>query len=1582
MEVRNNSRGRTAVRYLGQNRTALGKTLEKLSSGYRINRAADDAAGLAISEKMRLQITGTGRAYENSREGVGLIKTGEGALEEIHAMLDRAAYLAEQSANGTYQDELDRESLQKELEQLCSEIDRIATSANFNGIELFQDRGYPYEGSTAETLRAAAKKQAETRQETVVQQQKSAETAPQEKTAEFAEQPVQEPKEPTTLEELLERQEKGNINIVYVERTDFVQTIQSNPPDSTSTLSSDITLADGRKLSDVLKTEIIPNTVNNIIKSYPAFSYLNGSNIGIGLEYFSGNATGKPNTLAYVSGQVGSSGSSNGTNIISREDFITYTLGVNTDNLAAKLQTPAGRSDLEATIAHEMIHAFMDEATTSGMFGRVEGTGTNLTASATKFPDWFVEGMAQTASGPGNWLKTNGLNISQNSTDADITTAIQNNRLGTGTSESQYGTGYLACMYLGAVISGGGMPSSTADAVTISQGLSRLMNEIIGGKSLNDAISSLTNGKFTGSSDFETKFNAGSAEIGNFVRGLLTATGSGLGGIVSGDLSASDLTPDTNLGSTVGLFQLDPSNNKVQNVYPDGYKVYSGGTTDATGTAPTGFSTNDPVLPRQDFDDLVVSGAKASDIEYDANTHVLKVKTGANIVISMKNPGNVSSLNKIILDGVSNVTLNGVQLSDNNALTITDNSNNAKVTYEGENSFGGIKLDNNVDASFAGTGQLKTGTFSSDNTNNITFEGGAVIVGNGTGAINGNVTVTGASAAAAITPAPTDASGNTLESIEFPWDKLGSNVASVQIGGATYKMALDNTDPAKLWLDPNTPSQKVIFTDSSGKKITRTATYNVGAGKFEWAAPARPFTVSGTEGTDWYYEDDETLVIQSSTPLTISGGSIQDADGNTIKGRIKLADNISGTVNLTLNGVSSTVSTGSAFDLGKNNNVTINLADGTDNSFTSGENYAGISLGDGTNLTINGGNAATNPNAGTLTANGGRYGAGIGRNGQKADGGSTKDQSCSVTINGGNITAAGGYYGAGIGAGDSTYFGDITISGGNILANGGLGGAGIGGANNAAVGDIAISGGVINAESAGHGAGIGGGWGSTADNGTITIQDSDVTAKSLQHGTGIGAGCQADSGLITIISGTIDATGGEDGAGIGASWIGSCAGINIKGGDITATGGNNGAGIGSGSEGSRVTSIVIDTTGTVTATGGQNGVGIGSGRNNSSCGNIDIKQGTVSAQGSTDATGIGAGRGSTSGNITIGDTARPDSKVIVDAKGGMTNNGGNIMSYTDGSHTTAGTVTVTGNGTSIRPGEAGEGLYSTSGSEDESGNKVYAYPVYLFESTPPLDAGEGLDPDLPLPAGATDIQITATGADGSTKTWAQGLSHEPFDSSYVFVWMSGQDQTVDIEYKDAVGILSKASLALKFYPDSGVFRVASQPVPPPAKKPEYITNPPTPPAPPPTQPDTPTPPLPAEPGQTGKGGIILQIGANFGEILEVPTFYLSRKALGLDKVDISTQQNAWDSMPVIKNAINRVSDIRGTYGALQNRLEHNMNDLSQSTENLTDAESRIRDADMAQEYANQVRLSISMQAAQAMLAQSNQNASQVLQLLQ
>ncbi len=155
MRIQHNIAALNAHRQLGSNNNTVGKSLEKLSSGYRINRAGDDAAGLAISEKMRAQITGLETAQKNANDGISLVQTAEGALTEVHSMLNRMVELAHQSANGIYQKE-DRDNLQKEVVALTSEVNRIASGTNFNGLNLLdgtQSKGLELQiGDTSATF--------------------------------------------------------------------------------------------------------------------------------------------------------------------------------------------------------------------------------------------------------------------------------------------------------------------------------------------------------------------------------------------------------------------------------------------------------------------------------------------------------------------------------------------------------------------------------------------------------------------------------------------------------------------------------------------------------------------------------------------------------------------------------------------------------------------------------------------------------------------------------------------------------------------------------------------------------------------------------------------------------------------------------------------------------------------------------------------------------------------------------------------------------------------------------------------------------------------------------------------------------------------------------------------------------------------------------------------------------------------------------------------------------------------------------------------------------------------------------------
>jgi flagellin len=132
LRINQNIAALNAHRNLVATDNALSKSLERLSSGFRINRAADDAAGLAISEKLRAQVRGLAQAIRNAQDGISMIQTAEGALNEVHSMLQRMRELALQAANDTLSSE-DRAAINREIQQLRAEIDNVSQRTTFNG---------------------------------------------------------------------------------------------------------------------------------------------------------------------------------------------------------------------------------------------------------------------------------------------------------------------------------------------------------------------------------------------------------------------------------------------------------------------------------------------------------------------------------------------------------------------------------------------------------------------------------------------------------------------------------------------------------------------------------------------------------------------------------------------------------------------------------------------------------------------------------------------------------------------------------------------------------------------------------------------------------------------------------------------------------------------------------------------------------------------------------------------------------------------------------------------------------------------------------------------------------------------------------------------------------------------------------------------------------------------------------------------------------------------------------------------------------------------------------------------------------
>lgn len=528
MVIQHNMPAMNAYGCFNSNNVNMASASEKLSSGYRINRAADDAAGLAVSEKMRSMIRGLNQANRNCKDAINLVQTAEGALDEVHSILRRMEELAVESANGNYDDSTDRAALQLEFGQLQDEIEHISES-DFNGMSLF---GGKYDPADSNTL---------------------------------------------TLKSLLSQNTGSLDNIIYTQTVYEFETTQTGETSNNFTNSTYINAA------NVLQTSIVPQAVQAIVSKYPAFNYLTGSSIGIGLRFYSDAGS---STLASVT--LGTSYYSDGDGFTG--SALSYQLSVNLGR--ADLSTAEGRSALESTICHEMIHAFMDESLTAGMSGI---TPTDNTKSQ-KFPSWFVEGMAQTASGPGNWAWAMGLR--ESSTTSDISTALgkSNYKLGSGTNYSEYGTGYLAAMYLGYLAAGGStdLSNATGAASYISGGVSTFLGKMIAGKSLESTIKEVTGGKYSTISAFENGF-ATDTDALNFVKGLLengylTQIVDGniaSGGLVSGSLLGTDPLPDGTV-SGLNLFKLDPNNQTVKNVYPDDVLVLSGGTKTDEGSASTG----------------------------------------------------------------------------------------------------------------------------------------------------------------------------------------------------------------------------------------------------------------------------------------------------------------------------------------------------------------------------------------------------------------------------------------------------------------------------------------------------------------------------------------------------------------------------------------------------------------------------------------------------------------------------------------------------------------------------------------------------------------------------------------------------------------------------------------------------------------------------------------------------------------------------------------------------------------------------------------------------------------------------------
>ena len=406
--VAHNILAMNANRMLGVTTGGQAKSTEKLSSGYKINRAADDAAGLSISEKMRKQIRELTQASANAQDGVSFCQIADGALNEVHAMLDRAKELAVKANNGTLS-QSDKEDIQSELDEITNEIDRIHTTAKFNEESVFSD-----EGRVPEIIRPSE----------AIKQFGSYEIA-----VGSAENPI-------------------TIGFSFVDS-------DGNKVDSVTTSAivsgEEVTYTSPKDAMADFAIKAAAFAVNGLSQAYPnLFAKASSSGINIGLDISkTKDVDGEGEVLALASISISYGGSTTTTKYQMHIDETDYPSLPNDD---------AKKADLAAVIAHEMTHLLMYDTNTKGMFPGL----------VSSYPDWFVEGVAQTSSGDNGWVNS----LSTASSDATVVDYMSS--LGSK-GKGEYGSGYLAAMFLGYAASG----EDAVNSENIKKGLDKLLTATV-----------------------------------------------------------------------------------------------------------------------------------------------------------------------------------------------------------------------------------------------------------------------------------------------------------------------------------------------------------------------------------------------------------------------------------------------------------------------------------------------------------------------------------------------------------------------------------------------------------------------------------------------------------------------------------------------------------------------------------------------------------------------------------------------------------------------------------------------------------------------------------------------------------------------------------------------------------------------------------------------------------------------------------------------------------------------------------------------------------------------------------------------
>ena len=719
-----------------------------------------------------------------------------------------------------------------------------------------------------------------------------------------------------------------------------------------------------------------------------------------------------------------------------------------------------------------------------------------------KLPNWLLKGMAQGGLSPERVLRLLGLDKSAGV--SDILAALEGKAL-----DDSPAAGYLAALYLGSVIAG---DSKTAGLEEALEGLRRFLEEVSQGVPPDRAVELLTGGAFTGLSDLEAQFTAGTAPgIDDFLAAFA----------LSGGDTAALLENASMLTLLAGMEGME-----LELMMGLLAAVQASGADPAPESAGSETLAPEAALPQSAVIDL--GEARAADLSgvsmEDASAGEITAGGEADAVLR----GTPPEGRTVLLAGSGTVTLREVHIP---ALAVSSPA--ARVSVPGEAALEELELRPGASLTLGGGGTVRASVLRGGEGSVLRLTGGAVIVaaekdGEAFGTLAVPVVIDGPALLAAKAAQVTDGAGKPLAPFDVVWRTLlpdWSAVTSLAVDGRRGRALLMSGEPARLWLSKGDQGSPAVHTvvlrgkDAAGRPKVRCAylRWNESAGAFEETVLyPNPFTVTGGEpGVDWVYEEEtHTLRILTDQVTAVSGGPGTDANFEPFSGRLVLADGI-GKLELTLGGVVCRVSEGGAFDLGRENEVTLLLRSGAENRFESGPGRAGVSLGEGTSLLVDCPEARDsnrNP-AGSLTASGGAGGAGIGRDSGAGRGGR-------VRIRGGVVTAVGFGGGAGIGAGKRGAMGPVEILGGVIHATGESGGgAGIGGALGASVGGI-------------------------------TIRGGSITALAVGHAAAIGAGVRGPCGDILIAGAARiqKALGGDPGADIGACLFGGCGKVEITGG--------------------------------------------------------------------------------------------------------------------------------------------------------------------------------------------------------------------------------------------------------------------------------------------------------------------------------------------------------------------------------------------------------------------------------------------------